>query len=76
LSKLRAVEGERAALERNTRRVIDLRRRLPGVEAGDAPVLVPQLCPAQDIDYSINKNMAEYLSADIDDAQDVPLRPI
>ncbi len=72
--KTRAVEGERAAGERNMREVFHLGCFLYRVEPCDTPILVPLLRPAQEVDQSIDEHVAAYLSVDINDAQNVSTR--
>jgi hypothetical protein len=72
--KVRAVESERAALKRNVREIFDLRRRFTGVEPGDAPILVPLLRPAQDMDQPSDERMPADFRADRKDLENVPLR--
>src|SRR5437588_3566225 len=67
--KVCAVEGERAAGKRNTRQVLHVWRFIPRIKTRDAPILIPLLRPAQDVDRSIDKDMATDFSADINDAQ-------
>jgi hypothetical protein len=67
--KVRAIEPERAALKRNMRDVFHLWCFLPRIKTRDAPVLIPLLRPAQDVDQSIDEYMAADFSADINDAQ-------
>src|ERR1700726_396153 len=67
--KVRAVERERATLKWNVRQVLYLWRFLPRIKARDAPILIPLLRPAQDVDQSIDEHMAADFSAGINDAQ-------
>src|SRR5436305_5276585 len=69
-----AVESERAALERDAREVFDLRRLVPRIQSRDAPIFIPLLRPAQNIDQSINENMSADLGADRNLSQNVSLR--
>src|SRR6266567_8068254 len=72
--EVRAVEGERAARERNTGQVLHLRRFFARIEPGNAPILVRHFLSAQDVDQSIDEHMAADFGADINDAQNVPAR--
>ena len=72
--KVRSVEGQRAALKRDSREVFDLRRRVPRLKACDAPILVPLLGPAQDVEPPIDKHMATDLSSNIKNPQDIAVR--
>src|ERR1700716_4189341 len=68
------VESERAALESNVREVLDLRRRFLRIQLCDAPIFIPLLRPAQNVDRAIDKNMAAYLGADRDFPQNFSIR--
>src|SRR6266487_176528 len=72
--EVRAVEGKRAARERNTRQVFHLRRFFARIEPRNAPILVGRFLSAQDVDQSIDEHMAADFGADINDAQNVPAR--
>src|SRR5437016_5876395 len=69
-----AIESERAALERDARDILDLRRLFLRIQSRDAPIFVPLLRPAQDIDRSIDENMSADLRADRNLSQNVSLR--
>ena len=72
--KVGSVEGQRAALKRDSREVFDLRRRLPRLKACDAPIFVPLLGPAQDVEPSIDKHMATDFGSHIKNSQDIAVR--
>src|SRR3984893_7313706 len=67
--KVRAIERERATLKRNMRQILYLWSFLPRIKTRDAPILIPLLRPAQDVDRSIDEYMAADFSADINNAQ-------
>src|SRR3984893_5894664 len=67
--KVRAIERERATLKRNTLPNPYLLSFLPRIKTRDAPILIPLLRPAQDVDRSIDEYMAADFSADINNAQ-------
>src|ERR1700730_6440010 len=69
--EVRAVKGERSTLKWNSRHVFYRWRFLLRVETRDAPILVPLLRPAQDVDQSSDERVARDLSADVDLAQNI-----
>ena len=72
--KIRAVKSQGAALERDSRDILDIWRLLPRIEPRDAPIFIPLLRPAQDVNQSIDKDMAAYLKSDIDNTQNAATR--
>ena len=67
--KVRAVECERATLKWNVRQILYLWSFLARIQTRDAPILIPLLCPAQDVDQFIDEYMPANFSADINDTQ-------
>jgi hypothetical protein len=59
-----AIKSQRPALKGHSRQFFDTRGPFPRIEPGQAPISFVLFRPAQNVDYSINKNMAAYLSAD------------
>ena len=72
--KIRAIKSQGAALERHSREILDIWRLLPRIEPRDAPIFIPLLRPAQDVNQSIDKDMAAYLKSDIDNTQNAATR--
>ena len=72
--EIRAVKSQGAALERDSRDILDIWRLLPRIEPRDAPIFIPLLRPAQDVNQSIDKDMAAYLKSDIDNTQNAATR--
>ena len=69
--KVRAVECERATLKWNMRQILYFWRFLPRIQTRYAPILIPLLRPAQDVDQSIDEHMAADFRADLNNAQNL-----
>jgi len=72
--KIRAIEGQGAAWERDSREIFDCWYLFSRIEARDAPIFIPLLRPAQEVNESPYKDMATYLEADIESTQNISTR--
>ena len=72
--KVCAIESQGATWKRDSSEIFDFRLLLPRIETGDAPILVPLLRPAQEIDRPMDEDMAADLGAYVKNPEDVSLR--